>query len=353
MRRSGAVGPRADNGGRQSLVTSRDVAKAAGVSQATVSRVLSNHPSVSPATRTKVEAAFKKLGYEPNGPARAMRTNRTGTIGIVVSRIDNPFYPELLQAISRELDGLGRRMTVWNAQGPGEKSAADAVRQRLVDGVIFTTATEHSEPLDEALANSSPVVLVNRTLKGATCDQIESDSIEGARRIVHYFARAGHRDIAMIGGVKGISTSEKRLKGFRKGLKEVGIEWNDRRHRRADFTHDTSEKVFMELMQGEKPPTAIFCMNDVTAFGAIDGARKLGVRVPEDLWVVGYDGIAMSSWAAFDLTTVRQPIQRMARMAIRCLLDRIEGTAPEPKLYQVEPEIVVRGSTANTPLEDD
>lgn len=332
------------------MATSRDVARLAGVSQTTVSRVLSNHSSVSPKTRKRVEEAFATLGYEPNGPARAMRTKRSGTIGVVVSRIDNPFYPELLQAISRELDTLGKRMIVWDALGPGERSAAEAVRQRLVDGVIFTTATADSKPLKEALSRSSPVVLVNRTLRGAPCDQIESDSIAGASKVVRYFFAGRHRKIAMIGGLRGTSTAEKRLAGFKKGLGEVGIEWSEAMHRRADFTHEGAESIMMELMRQKRQPTAVFCVNDVTAFGALDAARKLGIRVPEDLWVAGYDDIGMSSWRAFDLTTIRQPIPNMARLAVTCLLARIDGVADAPRLRRVEAELIIRGSTGNAPF---
>jgi LacI family transcriptional regulator len=329
------------------VVTSRDVARVAGVSQTTVSRVLSNSPKVSSDTRSRIEAVFRQLGYEPHGPARAMRTNRSETIGVVVSWIDNPFYPELLQALSDELGQRGKRMIVWYSPGPAEKSAAEAVRQRYVDGVIFTTATSDSVPLHEALSRSSPVVLVNRTLKSAACDQIESNNVEGARKVIHYLASGGHRKIAMIGGIQGTSTADKRLAGFRKGLAEVGIKWSDDRHIRGDYTHERAGQILIELMSRKEPPTAIFCANDLTAFGALDGARRLGVRVPDDLWVVGYDDIAMSSWSAYDLTTIRQPILEMASLAVRCLMDRIEGRAKSPRLRHVSAELVVRGSTAN------
>jgi LacI family transcriptional regulator len=282
-----------------------------------------------------------------------MRTKRSGTIGVVVSRIDNPFYPELLQALSRELDALGQRMIVWNSQGPGERSAADAVRQRLVDGVIFTTATADSEPLKEALSRGSPVVLVNRTLRGASCDQIESDSVEGVRRVVQYFVSGGHRNIAMIGGLAGTSTADKRLAGFVKGTSEAGITWDDSLHVRGDFTHDNAERIMIEFMQRKRRPTAVFCVNDVTAFGALDGARKLRLNVPDDVWVAGYDDIGMSSWAAFDLTTIRQPIREMASLAIQCLLARVDGKAKAPRVRRVDAELIVRSSTAHHPWRDD
>jgi LacI family transcriptional regulator len=332
------------------VVTSRDVAKHAGVAQATVSRVLRNSPNVSEDTRVKVERAFRELGYRPNGPARAMRTRQTDTIGVVVSRIDNPFYPEMLQAISVELEAIGKRMIVWNSQGAGEESATDAVRQRLIDGLIFTTATRDTQPLREALAVSAPVVLANRTLRGAACDQIESDSLRGGQAVVDYFVSGGHRKVAMIGGMEGVSTSEKRLAGFKAGIERAGLSFSEDCHLRGDFTHGRAEEIFAEFMSRKQKPTAIFCVNDVTAFGAIDMARRMKVRVPEDVWIVGYDDIKMSSWSAFDLTTVRQQIPKMAKLAIDCLLDRIAGKSHKPRRITIEPTLVVRGSTNHHPL---
>jgi LacI family transcriptional regulator len=227
------------------------------------------------------------------------------------------------------------------------------VRQRLVDGVIFTTATADSEPLQEALSRASPVVLVNRTLRGASCDQIESDSVEGARRIVRYFVSGGHRAIAMIGGIAGTSTADKRFAGFVKGLKDAGIDWDDSLHVRGDFTHDSAQRIMIEFMQRKRRPTAVFCANDVTAFGALDGARKLRLKVPDDVWVAGYDDIGMSSWAAFDLTTIRQPIPEMASLAIQCLLARVEGRAKAPRIRRLDAQLVVRGSTGRHPWRDD
>lgn len=150
------------------MVTSQDVARLAGVSQATVSRVLQGSAKVSPATRERVLAAMKQSGYHPNAAARAMRTRRAGTVGVVVADITNPFYPQLLEAVGDELDRAGHRMTLWNSTGPREASALEAIREGAVDGLLFTTVTEVSKPLEEALQRGEPVVLLHRGLSRRT-----------------------------------------------------------------------------------------------------------------------------------------------------------------------------------------
>jgi LacI family transcriptional regulator len=331
------------------VVTSRHVAQVAGVSQSTVSRVLQGSSRVSPDTRERVLAAMKQAGYRPHAAARAMRTRRAGTIGVVVADITNPFYPELLEAVSRELDHAGQRMILWNSTGPSEAGALEAIREGSVDGLVFTTVTEESKPLEEALSQDEPVVLLHRGLDSRTCDEVVSDNISGARSVARYLTGAGHRRIGYLQGPSLPSTSVQRERGFREALADLGMPLDEQLVVRADFTHDTAHAAMRDLLQRDDPPTAVFCANDLTAFGAIDGALSLGRRVPEDVWVVGYDDIAMAGWDVFDLTTVRQPIATMARAAVRLLIERIDNPRLPPRRTEFPTELVVRGSTAHTP----
>ena len=162
------------------MVTSRDVAELAGVSQATVSRVMSSSPKLSPATRARVQAAMETLGYVPHAGAQAMKTRRTNTIGVVVADLTNPFYPEVLDQLSRELDAAGFRVVIWNAGGGSHHDALKAIREHAVDGVIFTTATEDSLELQAAIEKNSPIVLINRVVEGLECDQVTSSNTEAA-----------------------------------------------------------------------------------------------------------------------------------------------------------------------------
>lgn len=332
------------------MVTSRDVALVAGVSQATVSRVLQGSSNVTDQTRKRVLDAVAEIGYEPNVLARAMKTQRTQTIGVVVARITNPYYPQLIDALSAELANANQRMVLWTSEGTGDASALEAIRQRMVDGVVFTTVTAESVPLHEALRRGAPVVTLNRSVEGIACDQVTSDNLAGSAQVVRYLVGAGHRRLGFIGGPVGPSTSAERERGFRRAVVAAGLHLDESLCRRGDFSHEDGHAAMRDLLALDDPPTAVFCVNDLTAMGAIDGARSLRRRVPEDIWVVGYDDIAMSSWEGYDLTTVRQPIKQMAALAVTFLLRRITEPGVEPRHYRYPYELIVRGSTARTPL---
>ena len=332
------------------MVNSRDVARLAGVSQTTVSRALSNSPNVKPETRDRVIRALAESGYSVNVMARAMRTRRTGTIGIVVTQITNPFYPALIRILSQQLDALQLRMTVWDAEGPGENSAVTAIREGVVDGVIFTTATQESTALREALQRKAPIVLLNRVVQGLACDQVTSENHQAGRRIAEYLLAAGHRQIAMAAGPPEASTASEREAGFCERLAEDGVILDPTLIRAGDFSYEHGfESARAWLGAGARRPTAVFCVNDLIAFGAVDGARAGGLRVPEDLWVVGHDDIEISSWGAFDLTTVRQPISEMVEAALQMLLARIDDPDKKPTFRRFPSELIVRGSSSHFP----
>ncbi|MEV6926061.1 LacI family DNA-binding transcriptional regulator [Dactylosporangium sp. NPDC051485] len=329
------------------MVTSRDVAQVAGVSQATVSRVLRDAGPVKAETRTRVLEAAAQIGYQPNALARAMRTRRSGTVGVVVSHLTNPFYPGLIEELSAELGSAGCRMALWTSAGPGQDAALEAIRQGVLDGVLFTAATAKSAALREAMRAGAPAVTLNRAMPGWKCDQVVSDNRVGGQRIARYFAAAGHQRVGYIGGPAAPSTSADREKGFLSGLAAVGLALPEDYRRGGDFTYRRGREAMRELLSLTRPPTAVFCVNDLTALGALDGARSLGRAVPDDVWVVGYDDIAMASWDAFDLTTVRQPTAEMARIAVQLLLARVAEPATAPRRVTMPAELIVRGSTAH------
>jgi LacI family transcriptional regulator len=332
------------------LVTSRDVARIAGVSQSTVSRVLLGSDKVTEATRQRVMAAMASTGYAPNVVARAMKTQRTGTVGVVVARITNPFYPEMIEALSIELAAADQRMVLWTSEGAGDAAALEAIRQGMVDGVIFTTVTAESAPLQAALSRRAPVVTLNRSVEGLACDQVTSDNPDGSRRVARYFALCHHTRVGFIGGPPKPSTSQERERGFRAGLQDAGLLLDERLVRHGDFSHADGRRLMRELMSSAAPPTAVFCVNDLTALGAMDGARSMGVSVPDDVWVAGYDDIAMSAWDAFDLTTVRQPVSTMSALAVQLLLKRMADPGLPTGHHRYPSELVIRGSTAHAAM---
>ncbi|PZW49079.1 LacI family transcriptional regulator [Humitalea rosea] len=323
------------------MATSRDVAQRAGVSQSTVSRALSGHPGVTEEVRRRVQAAARDLLYVPNAAARTMRTSRSGNIGVVTARLHNPIYPEMLQLLGRELRLAGLRMIVWNSDETDEGAAADAARQGMVDGIIFTSATQASTALYEEIAQRLPVVLVNRTVEGWPCDQVASDNHAGGRAVADYFRQAGRRRIGLLSGPLWPSTIREREAGFLEGC----LDGPPMTVRTEAFTYTAGAEGMGRLLALADRPDAVFCANDVLALGARDAARLAGVAVPGEVWLVGYDDIAMASWTAFDLTTIRQPIEEMVREAVRLLLQRLAGEeAPRQRLC-LPGALVVRGTT--------
>jgi LacI family transcriptional regulator len=344
MNRSSAVN--LNTYARQTPVTSHDIARRAGVSQATVSRVLSGNDKVGKEARERVLAAVRELNYRPNGAARAMRTSQTGNIGIVVSRLGNPLYPEMLQILGRQLINAGLRMVVWSTEEMDEKAAIDAIRESQVDGAIMTTATADSTGLYEALQLNVPVVLINRVVEGWKCDQVTSDNLNGGRVVAEYFMHAGKRRIGMIGGSDVASTIRDRQTGFRTALANAGVHLADSLYQQvAAFSYKTGFDAAARLLELSQPPDAIFCVNDVIALGARDAARARGIDVPSSLWIVGYDDIEMASWHAYDLTTIRQPIVQMTEMAVKLLMNRIRGQGGKWNTVCLPNQLVIRGST--------
>lgn len=333
------------------MLTSRDVAAQAGVSQATVSRVISGSPLVTENTRRRVLEAMAQMGYQPNHAARAMRTQRSGTIGVVVADVLNPFYPAVIAAASRDLSRRGQRLLLWESDFGEDHVATEAIAQRLVDGLLFTTAVPSSPALLGALAAAAPIVLLNRTVPGLACDQIDSNNQAMSFDIARYFAAAGHERVGLISADQAASTASLREKGFREGVAASGLRLRPSSAHPGGFSHKGGHRALIAMISARGPtPTAVFCVNDLSALGALDAARSLGIRVPEDLWIVGYDDIDMASWEAFDLSTARQPVDAMVSCAVDLLLARIEAPTLPFRHFQFPATFAARGSTAAVPF---
>ena len=328
--------------------TSHDIARIAGVSQTTVSRVLQNRGNVQESTRQRVLKALRETGYVPNVQAQAMRMRRSGLVGVVTGRITNPFYPELLDGLAQAITAADMRMALWASDEPASSTVAvQAIQGGAVDGLIFTTATREDPALNQAVSQHLPIVLVNRSITGMQCDQVTSDNVSGGRLVAEYFLESGHTDVAVVGGNDVISTGRERRQGFVAAFAEHGIEIPANRQPECDFTHDAARSVGLDLLGSGNPPTAVFCVNDLVAFGVQDAAHRLGVAMPDDLWVAGYDDIPMAAWDRIDLTSVRQPIESMARVAVETLVARIQNPDAPYEHRRFGAELAVRGSTAS------
>jgi LacI family transcriptional regulator len=327
-------------------VTSVDIARVAKVSQATVSRVLNGNPNVSEEKRAAVLAAMEAVGYRPNALAQGLRMRKTSTIGVVVAGITNPFYPEALEAVGKQLERAGQRMVLWDSDRGGEDAALDAVRQGLVDGVIFTSVSEGSGTLEEALRLGAPVVLLNRGSAEASCDQVTSNNFEGAVEAARYLHQIGHRRIGLLGGPLVARTARDRMDGFLHGLRELDQPVPGELVRDALFTHEGGRMGLRELLDLPEPPTAVFCVNDFSAFGAIDGAREVGLDVPSQLSVIGYDNVAMAAWRSYQLTTVSQQLDAMAGRVVELLLRRVSRQEAPIRHDRFAGALVIRNTTA-------
>ena len=329
------------------MVTSHDVARLAGVSQATVSRALSSTSSVAPATRAKVRAAMEQLGYVPHAGAQAMKTRRTNTIGVVLADLSNPFYVQLLDEVTRALDRAGQRVVIWNTAGRSHGDALTAIREYAIDGLIFTTATAESAELAYAVDHSRPIVLINREVDGVDCDKVVSDNLAGARSVADLFVRHGRTDAAFIGGAAEATTARDRGLGFLDRMAELGHPVPEHRRFDGGFSHNASSEITRRLLVRADRPTALFCANDYMAFGAQDALRDLKVS-PHECWVVGYDDVEMASWVSFSLTTVRQPTREMVIDSVTLLLARIRDPGLPPRRLSHPGTLLVRGSTPLT-----
>jgi LacI family transcriptional regulator len=288
---------------------------------------------------------LKWSGCVPNEQALAMRTRRTGTIGVVTGRITNPFYPELIDALSNAITRRGLRMVLWASDAAsGETGAMEAMRGRLVDGIIFTSATEGSPSLTAAVELELPIVLVIRSLEGIRYDQVTSDNRLGGARAAELFLQAGRTDVAVVGGSEAISTGRERRAGFLEYLRDRGIVVPNERIIDSDFSHDAAKEAGRTLFASHASPRAIFCVNDVIAFGVLDAAKEQGISVPDDAWVIGYDNTHMSSWNLFDLTTLTQPVHEIAEMGVQMLLRRVNNKARPVEYRRFTPNLIVRGS---------
>jgi DNA-binding LacI/PurR family transcriptional regulator len=324
-------------------VTARQLARRLGVSQSTVSRAFSSHASIAPAMRQKVMDAALALGYQPNVIARSLSTRRSNIVGIVMASMTNPFYPELLEQLTRALQQVGLQTLLFHAP-PGEDvdSQLPLLLQYQVDAVIIASATVSSAMAREWTATGRPAILFNRTVPGAGVTTVSCDNEAGGRAVADLLVRLGRRRIAYVAGRADTSTNADRERGFTERLRELGVPL----HARAggeEYSYEHGYAATLDL--APLAPDAIFYANDITALGGMDALRQeLGLTIPGDVAVVGFDDIAMASWPSYGLTTVRQPISAMIEATVACLVDNMRS-AGMAETHVIDGPLVERAST--------
>jgi DNA-binding LacI/PurR family transcriptional regulator len=331
---------------RSGLPTAKEIAAELGVSQSTVSRAFTKDASISAEMRARVMAAAAKVGYKPNAIARSLITRRTGIVGIVMGDLTNPFYPEVLEALTRRLQRDDLRTLLFNVpEGHEIDEALPLVLQYQVDAVVITSATLSSGMAGTCAARGTPVVLLNRNVPGSGVHAVACDNYEGGRAIARFLAERGHRRLAYAAGKPDTTTNLDREKGFVDQLADLGMELWDRAGD-EDFTHDAGYRAALRLLEREQRPDAIFFANDIMAIGGIDAIRReTGLSIPGDVSIVGFDDIRMAEWPSNDLTTLRQPIPEMVEQAGDILAKYREGEPSKPEVHLIHGQLIERGST--------
>lgn len=331
-------------------LTSIDIARLAGVSQTTVSRVLQNLPSVKPETKAHVLKVIADHEYSPSAAARQMKTRRSGTVAVVVASLSNPLYPLLLQLLVEQLAARGFRTTVWELDGVMDDATVRALAESATDGVVFAAALDESKELLSRVAAEKPIILINRSVGDDLFDTIVSDNYAGGKRVAEYFLAAGRKHIGLISAKSSkssrASTIRERERGFMEGLGAVAQSSAFTRADAADFGYDFGFRAMQALLNERPDIDSVFCTNDIVAIGVLDAAKRSGRRVPDDIWVVGYDDIPMARWECIGLTTVQQPLPAMVEQVVERLERRMGDPSLAPQSFVLPNDLVLRRTTS-------
>ena len=327
-------------------VTISDVAREAGVSLMTVSRVINDKGEISPSTRQHVLEIIERLGYRPSGIARGLATQRTGTIGLVVPDIANPFFSDVVRGAEDRAGAAGYHVFVCNTdESPHrELSVLESLEEKRVDGLVLCSSRLQDDTLRAALDHHPAAVLVNRRLEGARVGAILLADDAGACLAVQHLLQSGHRAIGFLAGPLTSYSSWQRARGYRAALEAAGIAYNPDWVRPCSYEVKGGKETARILLADHPELTALFCYNDLVAVGALQACADLGRQVPDDLAIVGFDDIPMAAVVTPALTTCRVPRYELGDQAMRLLLDRINGCTEDCKEVVLYPTLVVRAS---------
>ncbi len=324
--------------------TSYDVAELAGVSQSAVSRVFQDGASASKGMRDRVMAAADELGYRPNAIARGLITQRSNMVAVAISKLTNLYYPEVLVQLTQRFSERGVRVLLFALEREGDSgNVIEQMLQYRVDGIV-TAVMFTPEQVKTINAAHIPVVFYNRTLKDQLVSSVRCDQEEGERWLVDELVNAGHKSFGIVEGPPDSVVGIERKMGALKQLAALGI--TDITTVSGDYGYETGRDCFEKLVEKHGgPPDAVIAANDVMAIGCIDAAREsFGLHVPKDISIVGFDDVGPARYAAYDLTTVRQPVRRMAESAASMLIERIENPALSPEKRAFSGTLIRGGS---------
>jgi len=327
-------------------VTMADVAREAGVSLMTVSRVINDKGDVSDDTRQRVLAVVERLDYRPSGIARSLATRRTGTIGLLVPDISNPFFADVARGVADEayLEGYSVFLCSSDEDTARELEFVASLEEKRVDGLIACSSRLSAEDLSGALARHTNVVLINRRIPNLPAGRVLADDRAGACLIVEHLVRTGHRTIGLLAGPPASYSSKARLAGYRAVLEQMGIAFDPELVRHCAPTDRGGEEAAAELLMLRPDITALFCYNDLVAVGALRACAVRQLAVPDRIAVAGFDDIAIAALVVPPLTTCRVPRHNIGVEATKSLLTQINGEPCNGCEIVLPVELVVRAS---------
>ncbi len=328
------------------MPTIYDVARRAGVSAATVSRVLNGHPTVDPALAARVQTAAEELAYRPNAVARNLRRATTTLWAVIISDIDNPFFTSLVRGVEDVAQPAGYSVVLCNSDEDPAKEAryVAAVLAEKIAGVIISP-TRQPENTKQLLQAGTPIVTIDRVVPGASADAVLVDNERGAAEATAHLIEAGWQRIACITGPAELSTASQRLRGYQRALRAAGRSYDPEFVRYADFRELGGYAAMGSLLDGPVLPDAVFVANNMMTMGALECLTDRGLQVPEDLAVVGFDDLPWAHLVRPRLSTVAQPTYELGRTAASLLLDRIATPARPPSSVVLSTELHVRQSS--------
>lgn len=327
------------------MIKMSDVAERANVSTATVSRVLRNPSTVKEETRRKVLKVIEELNYQPNVLARQLRTNRSNTVLVVIPSLTNTVFSQILGGIEKVASRYDYRVLLGhsNYQAAENIGFLDHLKQKQVDGMILLTSQLGEELLTE-IAKEYPIVLTSEFIEGSLIPTVSIDNVESGKNATEHLIHLGHRRIGHLSGPLNGLISQGRLKGYKEALAEHGIDCDDALVQEGDFTFESGELLMGKWLNTPHPPTALFAANDEMAIGAMKATLQRGLRVPEDLAVVGFDNIKFSSVFQPSLSTIGQPLLEMGAKSMRLLIQQINQEVLEQSQYVLSSELIIRES---------
>jgi DNA-binding LacI/PurR family transcriptional regulator len=331
-----------------SHVTAQDVARTLGVSQSTISRAFSMTASISEEMKLRVIKAANKLGYQPNVIARSLITRKTNMVAIVMANLVDPFYPVMLNELVQQVQAAGFQTLLFV---PSEGQKVDDVMPNLlqyqVDAIILTSATISSAMARICAARDTPVISFNRYVPDLKIHAVSSDNVAGGRQVADYLVATGHERFAFVSAQRDATTNRDRRSGFLSRLKQLKID-SCQHEEGGEFSYEAGYAATKRLLRQASRPDAVFFASDVMAFGGIDAARELGVGVPNDVSIVGYDDVPLAALPSYGLTTIRQPVREMAQAAMEILGlagERSGRSSPETRI--IRGTLITRSSTSD------